>query len=116
MTRTWTLELAKIDVTVNALVPTALTRMGAGMPRSADDVATVIVYLASKESAGMTGQAIAAGDDRIARWTRPGEVADQLRPSGWTTSSVSELFAGAYADRPQDFRPAPFGLEAIGSI
>ncbi|MCX4825873.1 SDR family oxidoreductase [Streptomyces sp. NBC_01142] len=98
MTRTWALELAKIDVTVNAIVPTALTRMVATVPRigdlvaqvdsgqpipegarrqglgSADDVAPVIVYLASRESAGVTGQAIAAGGDRIALWTHPGAV------------------------------------------
>jgi 3-oxoacyl-[acyl-carrier protein] reductase len=140
MTRTWAVELAKIDVTVNAVVPTALTRMVATMPRvgdlvakvdagepvpegarrqglgSPDDVASVIVYLASKESGHVTGQAIAAGGDRIALWTHPGEVAEQLRPGGWTPESVSELFAGTYVEQLQDFRPTPLDLEAIGSI
>ncbi|MER5218633.1 SDR family NAD(P)-dependent oxidoreductase [Streptomyces sp. NPDC002838] len=137
MTRTWALELAKIDVTVNAVVPTALTRMVATMPRvgdlvakvdagesvpdavrrqglgSPDDVAPMIVYLASKESAHVTGQAIAAGGDRIALWTHPGEVEERFRQGGWTAGSVAELFAGAYADRLQDFRPTPLDLAAL---
>ncbi|MDW4908521.1 SDR family oxidoreductase [Streptomyces sp. ADMS] len=137
MTRTWAVELAKIDVTVNAIVPTALTRMVATMPTlgdlvakvdagepvpeaarrqglgSPDDVAPVIVYLASKASVHVTGQAIAAGGDRIGLWTHPGEVEQQFRPGGWTTESVGELFAGAYVDRLQEFRPTPLDLEAI---
>ncbi|MCX5528395.1 SDR family oxidoreductase [Streptomyces bobili] len=137
MTRTWALELAKIDVTVNAIVPTALTRMVATMPRVGDlvaqvdagepvpdalrrqglgspqDVAPVIVYLASKESAHVTGQAIAAGGDRIALWTHPGEVEERFGQGGWTAGSVAELFSGTYADRLQDFRPTPLDLEAL---
>ncbi|MFF4274325.1 SDR family NAD(P)-dependent oxidoreductase [Streptomyces sp. NPDC001536] len=137
MTRTWALELAKIDVTVNAVVPTALTRMVATMPRVGDlvaqvdagepvpdairrqglgspqDVAPVIVYLASKESAHVTGQAIAAGGDRIALWTHPGEVEERFGRGGWTAGSVAELFSGAYADRLQDFRPTPLDLKAL---
>ncbi|MFE7839062.1 SDR family NAD(P)-dependent oxidoreductase [Streptomyces sp. NPDC057474] len=117
MMRTWAVELAKIDVTVNAVAPTALTRTAATMPRlgglvakadagesipegtrrqglgSPDDVAPLIVYLASKDSGHVTGQAIAAGGDRIALWTHPGEVAEQLRPGGWTIEAVSDLFA-----------------------
>lgn len=140
MTRTWALELAKNDITVNAVVPTALTRMVATMPRigdlvakvdagepipegarrqglgSPDDVAPLIVYLASKESADVTGQAIAVGGDRIALWTHPAEVATYLRPGGWSPEAVSELFADAYANQLQDFRATPLDLEAIGSI
>ncbi|MEV0220339.1 SDR family NAD(P)-dependent oxidoreductase [Streptomyces sp. NPDC050704] len=137
MTRTWAVELAKIDVTVNAIVPTALTRMVATMPRigdlvakvdagepvpealrrqglgSPDDVAPVIVYLASKESAHVTGQAIAAGGDRIALWTHPGEAEERFRQGGWTAESVAELFSSAYADRLQDFMPTPLDLDAF---
>ncbi|MGW0843735.1 SDR family NAD(P)-dependent oxidoreductase [Streptomyces sp. NPDC002787] len=140
MTRTWALELAKNDVTVNAVVPTALTRMVATMPRvgdlvakvdagepipegarrqglgSPDDVAPLIVYLASKESAGVTGQAIAVGGDRIALWTHPTEVATHLRPGGWSPEAVSELFADTYVNRLQDYRATPLDLEAIEGI
>lgn len=135
MMRTWAVEHAKIGVTVNAIVPTALTRMVATIPGlgelvakvdagepvpdavrgrglgSPDDVAPVIVYLASKESDGVTGQAIAAGGDRIALWTHPVEVDERFRAGGWTTQAIGELFAGTYAGRLQDFKPAPLDFE-----
>ncbi len=133
MMRTWAVETAKMGVTVNAIVPTALTRMVATIPGLAelvakadagepipeparrrglgtpDDVAPLIVYLASKESGHVTGQAIAAGGDRIALWTHPTEVAEEFRPGGWTTEAVGELFANA--GRLQDFKPAPLEIE-----
>ncbi|HJQ46991.1 MAG TPA: SDR family oxidoreductase [Amycolatopsis sp.] len=129
--RTWAVEHAKIGVTVNAIVPTALTRMVATIPGlgelvekveagepvpeavrrkglgSPDDVAPVIVYLASKESELITGQAIAAGGDRIALWTHPAVADEQFHSGGWTAQDVSALFAETYAGRLQDFTPAP---------
>ncbi|GHE80434.1 dehydrogenase [Amycolatopsis deserti] len=135
MMRTWAVEHAKMGVTVNAIVPTALTRMVATIPGlgelvakaeagepipeaarrkglgSPDDVAPVIVYLASKESDGVTGQAIAAGGDRIALWTHPDEVAEKFHADGWTAKGVADLFAGDYAGQLQDFKPAPLVIE-----
>ncbi|MFD4196058.1 SDR family NAD(P)-dependent oxidoreductase [Amycolatopsis thermoflava] len=134
MMRTWAVEHAKIGVTVNAIVPTALTRMVATMPGlgelvsrvdagepvpeplrrqglgTPDDVAPLVVYLASAESAHVTGQAIAVGGERIALWTHPGEVAEELRPGGWTVPEVARLFAGAPL---QEFEPAPLALEEV---
>jgi 3-oxoacyl-[acyl-carrier protein] reductase len=135
MMRTWAVENAKIGVTVNAIVPTALTRMVATIPGladlvdkvergepvpekvrrrglgSPDDVAPVVVYLAAAESAGVTGQAIAVGGDRIALWTHPKEVAEQLRSGGWTAATVAEAFAGPLRSDLQDYLPAPLELE-----
>jgi NAD(P)-dependent dehydrogenase (short-subunit alcohol dehydrogenase family) len=137
MMRTWAVEHAKIGVTVNAIVPTALTRMVATIPGlgelvakveagepvpeavrrkglgTPDDVAPVIVYLASKESDGVTGQAIAAGGNRIALWTHPSEVNEQIRAGGWTAQAVSELFSGDYAGQLPDFKPAPLDVEEV---
>jgi NAD(P)-dependent dehydrogenase (short-subunit alcohol dehydrogenase family) len=136
MMRTWAVEHAKAGVTVNAIVPTALTRMVATIPGlgelvdavdrgepvpehvrrrglgSPDDVAPIIVYLASAASAAVTGQAIAAGGDRIALWTHPTEVSEQLRSGGWTPEAVAEAFAGPLAGQLQDHLPAPLDLEA----
>lgn len=134
MMRTWAVENAKIGVTVNAIVPTALTRMVATIPGFAplveavergesvpehirrqglggpDDVAPIIVYLASAASAAVTGQAIAAGGDRIALWTHPNEVSEQLRAGGWTAEEVASAFEGPLAQL-QDYQPAPLVLE-----
>ena len=134
MMRTWAVEHAKIGVTVNAVVPTALTRMVATIPGlgelvekvdrgepvpehvrrqglgTPDDVAPLVVYLASAESSGVTGQAIAVGGDRIALWTHPAQVAEQLRPGGWTPEAVRDLFATDLKGELQDHLPAPFDL------
>jgi hypothetical protein len=94
-------------------IPEGARCQGLGTP---DDVAPLIVFLASKESAGVTGQAIAVGGDRIALWTHPGETEEHLRAGGWTAEAVGELFAGPYADLLQEFRPTPLDRSAIGDI
>ncbi|WP_341866526.1 SDR family NAD(P)-dependent oxidoreductase [Amycolatopsis tolypomycina] len=113
MMRTWAVEHPKLGVTVNAIVPTALTRMVATIPGlgelvakaeagepipenvrrkglgTPDDVAPVIVYLASKEASHVTGQAIAAGGDRIALWSHPAETHEQIKTDGNSSSGVA---------------------------
>lgn len=135
MMRTWAVEHAKIGVTVNAVVPTALTRMVASIPGfgplveklnqgepvpdavrrkglgSPDDVAPLVVYLASDESAAVTGQAIAVGGDRIALWSHPTQINEHLRAGGWSPQAVAELFAGAYADKLVDYQSAPLEFD-----
>ncbi|WP_214407356.1 SDR family NAD(P)-dependent oxidoreductase [Pseudonocardia lacus] len=130
MMRTWAVEHAKIGVTVNAIVPTALTRMVATIPGlgelvekvdrgepvpadvrrrglgTPDDVAPMIVYLASAASAEVTGQAIAAGGDRIALWTHPEQVAEQFHEGGWTPEAVAEAFAGPLKGELREYLPA----------
>ena len=73
-------ELGKHGVTVNAIAPGARTRMtenlmGAGSrpqpaegewdPRSADNIAPLVTWLASPESAGITGQVFLVSGGRI---------------------------------------------------
>ena len=130
MMRTWAVECEKIGVTVNALVPIALTRMVATIPGlgdlvaaveagepvpedvrrtglgTPDDVAALAAYLASDASAAVTGQAIGVGGDKISLWTHPAEVAEQLRPGGWTPEAIADLFAGPLANELQDHKPA----------
>jgi len=130
--RTWAVECARIEVTVNAVVPRALTRMIDGIPRvrrlaeqvSAgapvprpvrhrglgvpEDVAPVVVYLASAASSGITGQCIGAGGDRISIWSHPTEVAAVIRDGGWSSEDVAEVFPAALTGWLQDYSaPAP---------
>jgi hypothetical protein len=91
-------------------VPEAARRKGLGTP---DDVAPVVVYLASKDSEHVTGQAIAAGGDRIALWSHPSEVDEQFHTDDWTANAVADLFAGAFAGKLQDFKPAPLDIEGV---
>ena len=101
MVRTWALELKRAGITANAVIPVAATAMTATVPYFAaaveadekgepmpaffrhdlgfgtsDDVAGLIAYLASDAAAGVTGQAIGVGGDRMQLWSHP----EPLRP------------------------------------
>src|ERR1019366_323049 len=91
--RTWAMECAKHSITVNAIVPNAITRMISTIPGMApiveaaergeplpatvrkqmgmgtpDDVAPLLVFLSSDEAAGVTGQCIGLGGDKLSLW------------------------------------------------
>jgi NAD(P)-dependent dehydrogenase (short-subunit alcohol dehydrogenase family) len=118
MVRVWSVETAKHGVTVNAIVPTALTRMAATIPALADvvaavdagapvpadlrrrgigtaaDAASLVVYLASDEAAGVNGQYIGFGGDRLSIWGHPKEVFVTHRDGGWSPDQLAADFAG----------------------
>jgi NAD(P)-dependent dehydrogenase (short-subunit alcohol dehydrogenase family) len=115
MVRTWALECAKASITVNAVVPIAATAMtktipmfaphveaweerGVPLPEwlrkdegfgTAEDVAGLLVYLASDESADVTGQAIGIGGDKLSRWSHPHEVAVAYAEGGWSADAIA---------------------------
>jgi NAD(P)-dependent dehydrogenase (short-subunit alcohol dehydrogenase family) len=129
LVRTWAAELERSGTTVNAVIPVALTRMVATIPRlaelvekadrgepipadvragglgTADDVAPIVVFLASDAAAGITGQAIGAGGDRISIWSHPTEVFAQLREGGWTADALAEAFPTDFQPHVQPFKP-----------
>lgn len=131
LVRTWAMECERAGVTVNAVIPTALTRMVATIPGlgeavadaeagrpvpphlrraglgTPDDAAPVVVYLASDAAAGITGQCIAAGGDKIALWSHPAEVVSALHDGGWTTDTIAGAFSSIIQPRLQEFRPDP---------
>ncbi|MDV3221170.1 SDR family NAD(P)-dependent oxidoreductase [Intrasporangium sp.] len=131
LVRTWALEGERSGITVNGIVPVALTRMVATIPGlgelveqvergepvpegvrngglgTADDVAPLVVFLASDQAAGVTGQVIGAGGDRITLWSHPTEVAVAIRPGGWDADGIAAVFPGTFGTLPQDFRPSP---------
>jgi NAD(P)-dependent dehydrogenase (short-subunit alcohol dehydrogenase family) len=117
MARTWALELKRFGIRVNALVPNALTRMVATIPGfedlydkaergvalpsevragmwmgTADDVAPMVVFLASDAARRVTGQCIGIGGDKIALWAHPSEKAVAYRSGGWTPESIAEAW------------------------
>ena len=82
-------ELARIGVTVNAVSPTAYTRMTDNLREYTEEdierrdprwVSPTIVYLSSAEASDITGRIIQAGNGRVAvceGWRRGAEI-DQL--------------------------------------
>lgn len=113
---TWAMELARDGVTVNAVIPVALTRMAATIPslrhvaeavdrgepvpldlrRSGlglpEDVAPLVVFLAADEAATITGQCIGIGGDKLSLWSRPAEIVQAVRDGGWSAEEIAEMF------------------------
>ena len=122
MVRTWALELARAKVTVNAIVPVAATAMTETVPAlrgyaealdrgealppfarqdlgfgSPEDVAGLVSFLASDDAAGVTGQAVGIGGDRLALWSHPGEVAVRLADgAGWSPEAIAAVWPAAF--------------------
>ncbi|MGY2003414.1 SDR family NAD(P)-dependent oxidoreductase [Blastococcus sp. SYSU DS1024] len=125
MVRTWAMELARAEITVNAIVPVAVTAMTetapflkpyiealetggplAGFARrelslgSPEDAAGLVAFLASEAAAGITGQAIGIGGDRLALWSHPTEaVVEFADGTGWSADAVAAIW-------PERFAPA----------
>nr|WP_274636154.1 SDR family NAD(P)-dependent oxidoreductase [Microbacterium bovistercoris] len=138
MVRTWALELRKAGITANAVIPVAATAMTATVPYfaaameadaqgeamppffrhdlgfgTADDVAGLIAYLASDAAAGVTGQAIGIGGDRLQVWSHPEPVVTAYHDGGWSYDALQADFAGLYQaqDVGEKFPPLPDELQ-----
>jgi NAD(P)-dependent dehydrogenase (short-subunit alcohol dehydrogenase family) len=124
--RTWSMELARANVTVNAVVPTAWTQMtatiplyaplvqrvdrGEGLPAEVrrehaigmpEDCAGLVVFLASERAAGVTGQAIGIGGDRLSLYSHPAELEFVLRDGGWSAEEIAEVWDTSFATSEQ---------------
>jgi NAD(P)-dependent dehydrogenase (short-subunit alcohol dehydrogenase family) len=110
--RTVAKEMARYDVTVNAIWPGADTRMTASVPERARElrsaagitvqprradrhprhVAAIVTYLASDEASDITGQCIAVSGDRLQIISHPEPVRTGFMEGGWTIEKLQELF------------------------
>jgi NAD(P)-dependent dehydrogenase (short-subunit alcohol dehydrogenase family) len=134
--RTWSMELARANITVNAVVPTAWTRMtetipiyaplvervarGEGLPAEVrrehaigmpEDCAGLVAFLASDRAGGITGQAIGIGGDRLTLYSHPTELRFSLRDGGWSAEQIAEEWESALA---QDAQPSGLHLPELG--
>jgi NAD(P)-dependent dehydrogenase (short-subunit alcohol dehydrogenase family) len=137
MVRTWAMELARAGITVNAIVPVAATAMTETIPAlkpfvdalkageplppfarqqlgfgSPEDAAGLVAFLASDAAAGITGQAVGVGGDRLALWSHPSEVVVEFADgTGWQADAIAEAwpeqFAGAQQTVGQEFPEPP---------
>jgi NAD(P)-dependent dehydrogenase (short-subunit alcohol dehydrogenase family) len=127
MVRTWAMELKRAEITANAVVPVAATAMtatipyfaaaveadamGEAMPATADDASGIVAYLASDAAAGVTGQVIGVGGDRLQVWTHPEAAVTAYQAGGWTYEALQERFAevveGNLQSVGESFPPLP---------
>lgn len=142
MVRTWALELARSDITVNTIVPTAWTEMTATIPvyaplieRAAvgepfprevrhghalgmpDECAPLVVFLSSDAAADVTGQAIGIGGDKLTLYTHPAEATVAYREGGWSARQVAEAWSAELAPLRQNYgmELPPLELEDAGT-
>jgi NAD(P)-dependent dehydrogenase (short-subunit alcohol dehydrogenase family) len=126
MVRTWAMELARANITVNAVIPVAATAMTETVPflapyvealrggeplppfarrelgfGSPADAAGLVAFLASDTAAGITGQAVGIGGDRLALWSHPAEVAVEFADGGWTSAAIEDAWPASFASRQQ---------------
>ncbi|PZG21661.1 dehydrogenase [Micromonospora craterilacus] len=136
MVRTWALELKRAGITVNAVVPVAVTAMTATVPYfaaavqaeeqgesvpaffrhdlgfgTADDVAGLIAFLGSDSAEAVTGQVIGVGGDRIQIWTHPDAALTAYQEGGWSYDALvaawPKEFAGALQSVGEHFPELP---------
>lgn len=130
MARTWSLELARAGITANAVIPTALSPMtatipaytqvyedyvaGRGIPSryrrenalgTPEDVAALIVWLASDASADVTGQAIGIGGDRLTLYAHPTPLRELYYDGGWTPDQIDAAWHADLAPDAQHSGP-----------
>jgi NAD(P)-dependent dehydrogenase (short-subunit alcohol dehydrogenase family) len=126
MVRTWSMELARAKITVNAVIPVAATAMtetvpflkpyvdaldkGETLPAYARrelgfgapaDAARLVVFLASDGAGAVTGQAIGIGGDRLALWSHPSEVVIEYHDAGWSAEAIAAHWPHAFAPHLQ---------------
>lgn len=126
--RTWAMECARANITVNAIVPAALTHMVATIPGMApyveamqrgeslppllrqtmgmgtpEDVAPLLVFLASNAAQNVTGQCIGLGGDKLALWSHPQEISIAYREGGWTAQSIADAWQTSVGQELQSY-------------
>jgi 3-oxoacyl-[acyl-carrier protein] reductase len=126
--RTWAMECARNRITVNAIVPNAITRMISTIPGmaplvqaaeegqplpdmvrkqmgmgTAEDVAPLLVFLCSDAASEITGQCIGLGGDKLSLWAHPKEKSVAYRDGGWNADAIAEVYASSVGAEPETY-------------
>lgn len=104
LTFTWAMELARSGVRVNCIWPRARTRMTLGTPNAQregglpdsfgdpEQVAPMVVYLASDDAGWITGQVVGIQYDRIWLIAHPKDGAEAFQEGGWSVADLQQRF------------------------
>jgi len=125
ITFTWSIELAKYGITVNALAPSGMTRMVGSMPgmenravapeMNPDLNGALVAYLASDRAAHVNGQLFGRRGYAFTIFQTPRPIASMYKEGGWTPGEIADHFDAALGEHlqqigiPQTRREAPAG-------
>jgi NAD(P)-dependent dehydrogenase (short-subunit alcohol dehydrogenase family) len=113
---------------VNAIVPVAMTQMVATIPAlmpyaeaaargeplpaalrsglglgTPEDVAPLLVFLASRHAGHVTGQCIGIGGDKLSLWSHPAEARIAYRDGGWSAETIAESWSTSVGQRLESY-------------
>jgi NAD(P)-dependent dehydrogenase (short-subunit alcohol dehydrogenase family) len=106
------LDMARFNVRSNCVSPFAWTRMVASIPTdneqekarvarasqvAPEKVAPLVVYLASDQAAGISGQILSARNNEIYLFNANRPIRALHRSDGWTPQKLAEQLKGAFA-------------------
>jgi NAD(P)-dependent dehydrogenase (short-subunit alcohol dehydrogenase family) len=108
MMRTAARELAQYNIRVNALMPTAYTRMIEDIPEDkrpftqeempAQRVGAMVVYLMSDEADGITGSTLRVAGDSVGIVSDPEISRLGFKKGGWEPEEIAEEFQSKIAE------------------
>jgi 3-oxoacyl-[acyl-carrier protein] reductase len=107
MTKTIPYFAAAVEADENGEPMPAFFRHDLGFG-TADDVAGLIVWLASDAAAGVTGQAIGVGGDRLQVWRHPEVAASYFHEGGWSADAIQSELADEITAQLQSVGEPPF--------
>jgi hypothetical protein len=61
------------------------------------------VFLASDAGAGISGQAIGIGGDRLCLYAHPTEIVTELRDDGWDADAIAAIWQERFAAHVQPY-------------
>jgi NAD(P)-dependent dehydrogenase (short-subunit alcohol dehydrogenase family) len=124
LTYSWAMELRETGIRVNAVSPTAETRMmdvvadyqrgrggaskGSSKSLAPETNTPVVEYLLSDFSAKITGQIVRIDGSRLALFAHPGVLLPIVKNPQWTLESIREAFA-----HDLEGRQLPLGLQCL---
>jgi NAD(P)-dependent dehydrogenase (short-subunit alcohol dehydrogenase family) len=111
ITFTWSIELGKYGITVNALAPSGMTRMVGSIPgmegkpvppeMNPDLNGPLVAFLASEKAAHVNGQVFGRRGFAYTLFQTPRPIAAMYKEGGFTASEIAANFDAAFAEHLQ---------------
>ena len=117
------MEMGRYGVTCNAISPAARTRLteatfgeirteGPFDSWAPENIAPLVVFLASDAAAQITGQVFYTGGGNVQLYQGWGPVAELTKDDRWTVEELVDRVPGLFGDRPTAYAPRPSQLRA----